>query len=114
MQIPGENVKAILQKHGYATNPDEPFQPSIVEEEGDQLYVDVNSFVVRYGVKQDQMPDHPVRIFLKTKNSAVGTVGLDVIEVREVTADEKTKAEARGDLYPKVAPWPEKRSPRPE
>jgi hypothetical protein len=108
MQISGNDVKAILLKHGYTPSPNESLNPSIVVEDGEQLYVDVNSFVVRYGVNKDQVPDYPIRIFLKTMNSQMGTVGLDVIKVRELTAEEKTTAEPRRDWYPKTSPWPEK------
>lgn len=109
MEISGDNVKAILLKHGYTPNPNEPFNPSIVEEDGEQLYVDINSFAVRYGVNRDQVPDYPIRIFLKTNNSEMGTIGLDVIEVRELTAKEKTNAEPRRNWYPKTSPWPTKK-----
>lgn len=109
MQISGDYVKAILLKHGYTPNPNEPFNPAIVEESGEHLYVDVNSFAVRYGINEDQVPDYPIRIFLKTRNSEMGTVGLDVTEVRELTAEEKSSAEPRRDWYPKTSLWPEKK-----
>jgi len=103
MRISGERVKQILREQGSTPNPNEPYiDPLIVEEEGDQLFVDINS----YGEKQDQVPDYPVRIFLKTLNSPMGTVGLDVTEVRELTKDEKTGAEPRRDWYEKTSPWP--------
>jgi hypothetical protein len=107
MEIPGDRVKSILLEHGYIPNPHEPFAPSIVEANGEFLYVDINSFAVRYGPNEDQVPDHPIRIFLKASNSERGTWGLDVIDVRELKAEEKTSAEPRLDLYPKTSPWPE-------
>jgi hypothetical protein len=71
--------------------------------------MDINSAAIRYGNKPDEMPDYPVRVFLKTLNSPTGTVGLDAIEVRELKEDEPSKAEARRDLYPKISPWPKKK-----
>ena len=107
MQIPGERVKQILREHGFTPNPNEPYiNPLAVEQEGDQLFVDINSWAVRCGTNQDQVPDCPVRIFLKPLNSPMGTVGLDVIEVRELTKDEKSGAEPRRDWYEKTSPWP--------
>jgi hypothetical protein len=106
MEVPGDRVKSILLEHGYIPDPNETFAASIVEANGDLLYVDVNAFVVRYGPNEDQVPDYPIRIFLKARNSERGTWGLDVIEVRELKAEEKTSAEPRLDSYPKTSPWP--------
>jgi hypothetical protein len=88
MQIAGERVKQILREHGFSPNPNESYvSPFIVEQDGDQLFVDINSWAVRCGENQDQVPNYPVRIFLKPLNSPAGTVGLDVIQVRELTKD---------------------------
>jgi hypothetical protein len=109
MQITGQRVWEILSENDWSPNPQGYISPFFIEESGNQLYVDVNAAAVRYGNGTNEMPDYPVRIFLKTKNSEMGTVGLDAVEVRELRADEQSNAEARRDYYPKVSPWPEKK-----
>jgi len=107
MQIAGKRVWDILVQHGWSPNPEGYVSPFFVKEEGDKLYTDVNAAAVRYGGKRpDEMPDYPVRIFLKPLNSAMGTVGLDAVEVRELKKDEPSIAESRRDFYPKLSPWP--------
>ena len=93
----------------WSANPEGYDNPFVVEQECDKLYVDINSGAIRYGNKPDEMPDYPVRIFLKPLYSPTGTVRLDVIEVRELRQDESTKAEPRKDFYPKTSPWPKKK-----
>lgn len=106
MQIAGTRVWEILTQHGWSPNPEGYINPFFVEEDADKLYVDVNAGAVRYGGNRpDEMPDYPIRIFLKRLNSSTGTVGLDATQVRELTKDEKSKAEARRDFYPKISPW---------
>jgi hypothetical protein len=105
MQIAGKKVWDILHQHGWSPNPEGYINPFFVEQEGDKLYTDVNSAAIRYGNKPDEMPDYPVRIFLRPLNSSTGTVGLDAIEVRELKKGEFSKAEARRDFYPKISPW---------
>lgn len=108
MQIPGKKVWGILAQHGWSPNPEGYIDPFFVEE-GERLYVDINSAAVRYGNKPDEMPDYPVRIFLEPLNSPTGTVGLDTVEVRELKKGESSKAEARRDFYPKISPWPKRK-----
>jgi len=110
MQIAGKKVWDILTEHGWSPNPEGYIHPFFVEEQEEKLYVDINAGAVRYGGNRpDEMPDYPVRIFLKPLNSPMGTVGLDAIKVRELTKDEPSKAEARRDFYPKISPWPKKK-----
>jgi hypothetical protein len=108
MQIAGKRVWDILVQHGWSPNPEGYINPFFVEQ-GDNLYVDINSADVRYGKKPDEMPDYPVRILLKPLNSPTGTVGLDAIDVRELSKHESSKAEARRDFYTKISPWPKKK-----
>ena len=108
MRITGKQVWDILAQHGWSPNPEGYINPFFVEQEGDKLYVDINSAAIRSGNKPGEMPDYPVRIFLKPLNSPTGIVGLDAIEARELKKDESSKAEARRDFYPKISPWPEK------
>jgi hypothetical protein len=76
MNISGERVKQMLREHGFTPNPNEPYINSIiVEQAGVQLFVDINSWAVRYGEEQDQVPDYPIRIFLKPVNTPTGIVG---------------------------------------
>jgi hypothetical protein len=104
MQISGQRVWEILREHVFTPNPEGYVSPFFVEQDGDELYVDVNAAAVRYGKNSDEMPDYPVRIFLKPLNGPTGTVGLDATEVRELKKDEPSKAEARRNFYPKISP----------
>ena len=110
MQILGQQVWRIVHEHGFIPNPEGYINPFFIEQTGDQLYVDINAAAVRYRKKPDEMPDYPVRVFLKPLNSPMGTVGYDAIEVRELRSDEESKAEARRDFYPKISPWPKKKT----
>ena len=97
----------ILVQHRWSPNPEGYISPFFVEQDGDKLYVDVNAGAVRYGGNRpDEMPDYPVRIYFKPLNSDRGTIGLDATEVRELTKDEPSRAEARRNFYPKISPWP--------
>jgi hypothetical protein len=80
------------------------FSESFIQEVGDQLYLDVNAFSVRYGPDDDLVPDYPVRIYFK---KTAGGKRVETVAVVELTKDDATDAESRkAGNYPKRSPWP--------
>lgn len=107
--IEGDQVKAILAKHGYTPNPEPFVSPQPMQEDDKTAWIDVNALAVRQGPDKDEVPDFPIRITFRKVSQPLGHVDYVVASVAELTNEEAARSKAmsrRSDEKKKFGPWP--------